>query len=226
MAKRNYGKPPWSLGRFACPMSSKEMMCYLYLPIIMKGNLNDVRLPNRLQHLDPIIQRVVSDVVFRQGVEDASKNYVYLTAKTLFVEQGNPGNRPGWHADGYGSDGDLNYVWYNRNPTEFAVQEFDRIPDDDTESMKEMERQIIDDCIRTYDNGVLLGMDEDVVHRVNPVVQSGMRTFIKLSVSRHKYNLQGNSHNYLFDYSWEMVDRNMLRRNCDNKDFAKTEKSS
>ena len=33
------------------------------------------------------------------------------------------------------------------------------------------------------------------------------RTFFKLSFSKDKYDLKGNSHNYLFDYNWEMRER-------------------
>lgn len=39
----------------------------------------------------------------------------------------------------------------------------------------------------------------------------GMRSFFKISVSTHRYDLLGNSHNYLLDYSWPMLDRQTLR---------------
>ena len=37
------------------------------------------------------------------------------------------------------------------------------------------------------------------------------RTFIKVSFSDQKYNLKGNTHNYLFDYEWDMIDRSVSR---------------
>jgi hypothetical protein len=39
----------------------------------------------------------------------------------------------------------------------------------------------------------------------------GMRSFLKISLSHQKYNLVGNSHNYLFDYNWDLHDRDTLR---------------
>lgn len=207
-----YGTAPQNLGTF--PLSNKEMMFYLYLPVKMKSS-DEIRLPERLKFLEELLEKVIAD---SEKTLDLSEHYVYLTAKTLFVQSGAPGNRPGWHVDGYGSDGDLNYIWYNMNPTEFAVQDFYNIPDDDFESMVEMERQVKD--VVTYPNETLLRLDESVVHQVSPVVDTGVRTFVKVSVSKHKYNLEGNSHNYLFDYDWKMYNRSELR-NIDNKDYVK-----
>lgn len=34
-----------------------------------------------------------------------------------------------------------------------------------------------------------------------------MRAFLKVSFSKDKYDLLGNSHNYLMDYNWEMKAR-------------------
>ncbi len=211
-----YGKAPKVIG--FVHLNPVEMMFYLYLPIKMSGS-DDVRIPERLQYLKPVIDSVVQDS--REALPDFSDHYIFLTAKTLYVEPGASGNRPGWHADGYGSNGDLSYLWHNMNPTEFAEQTFHDVPDDDIESMLEMERQIDYDAIRTYADCTLLRLDESVVHRVNPEVTKGIRTFIKVSVSRHRYNLAGNSHNYLFDYDWPLTNRGDIR-NVDNKDFVKT----
>lgn len=210
-----YGAGPKVIGHI--PLHNPEMMFYLYLPIKMNDGI-DIRVPERLQYARPLIEAVISDA--SEALPDFDDHYIFLTAKTLYVEQGSPGNRPGWHADGYGSHGDLSYIWHDMNPTEFAEQEFVDIPDDDFESMVAMEKQIKPECIVTYPDCTLLRLDESVVHRVNPIVNRGVRTFIKLSVSRHRYNLAGNSHNYLFDYDWELHNRGDVR-NMDNKDFVK-----
>lgn len=218
ISKIPYGNPPTVIGKI--DLDPQEMMFYLYLPIKMAGR-TFLRIPDRLVYLKPLIQNVIDDAETKLGLWNYYDNhYIYLTAKTMYVEGSFAGNRPGLHADGYGSNGDLNYIWHNMNPTEFAVQPFIDIPDDDIESMKEMERQFDPLQMRTYDNCTLLRLDESVVHRVSPTVQAGIRTFIKISVSKHRYNLKGNSHNYLFDYDWDLADRQVLR-NCDNKDFVK-----
>lgn len=114
----------------------------------------------------------------------------------------------------------MNYIWYDCNPTEFAIQDFNNIPEDDWESMQELSRQIDPTKIKSFPNKTLLALDEQVVHRVGPCVRDGFRTFIKISISKHKFNLRGNSINYDLDYNWTMHDRS-CRRNNDNKDFAK-----
>lgn len=216
----NYGNPPVDMGYF--PIEPQEMLVYLYLPVKMSASEclknQGVRIPERLRFAQDIVMAAILDA---EKTLNMNEHYVYLTAKTLWVEGCFSGNRPGWHADGYGSHGDLNYIWHNMNPTEFAVQPFENIPEDDFESMVAMENQIQHDKIVTYPNEHLLRLDESVVHRVNPKIDAGMRTFIKVSISRNRFNLKMNSHNYLFDYKWTMYDRDNVRNlDSNNKDYV------
>lgn len=215
-----YGGAPIDLGHM--PLKPQEMLAYLYLPVKMAqplegGDNFGVRIPKRLQFLKEMVWASIEDA---EKTLDVQKHYVYLTVKTLWVEGGFSGNRPGWHADGYGSEGDLNYIWADMNPTQFAVQPFSGIPDDDFASMQAMEAQIEPERIVVYADSHLLRLDESIVHRVNPDIRSGMRTFVKISISRHRFNLKYNSHNHLFDYAWQMFDRDAVR-NMDNKDHVK-----
>lgn len=214
-------------------LTPTEMMFYLYLPIRFPFEDDSWEseynyrfwVPKNLQFAWPFIEMVWADT----GIKTFDTHFVYLTAKTMYVEPGAPGNRPGWHADGYGSNGDLNYIWYDSNPTEFAEMPFENIPDDDMASMEAMAIQIAQEScrlvarplpIKTYPCKSVLRLDESVVHRVSPFVTPGVRTFLKASVSRHRYNLKGNSHNHLVHYDWEMHDR-LAIRNTDSKDFVR-----
>jgi hypothetical protein len=85
--------------------------------------------------------------------------------------------------------------------------------------MQQMEEQFLPQNIKTYDNCLLLKVDNTIVHRVAQPLQEGLRTFAKVSVSRNKYNRVGNAHNYMFDYDWNMVDRDVKR----NDPYAKGE---
>ncbi len=210
-----YGQEPRDLGSYT--LEPTEMMFYLYLPIIMPGDAG-IHIPDRLRFLDRLTIAVIQDIREHLGEPAWKKHYVYITAKTMWVEPGNPGNRPGWHADGFGSDGDLNYIWHDMNPTEFCVQDFENVPTDDAGMLEAIESAVDMRNIRIYPNGHLLRLDESVIHRVSPVINPGVRTFIKYSVSKHKYNLVGNSHNHLILYDWIMYKR-AEDRNCDNKDF-------
>lgn len=200
------GTAPTELGVFY--IRYPECMFYLYLPIKMARDLN-VNIP------EPLLK--YKDLVRSVSVEDGwdLDDYVYLTAKTMFVTESCPGNRPGWHMDGFGSGGDRNYIWSDMNPTEFAIQDFSCIPDDDVLSMLEIERQIDVEKIVTYPDNTLLRLDERVVHRVSPRPAAGLRSFFKLTVSKHRFRNEGNSHNWKFDYSWRMKPRS-IQRNLDH----------
>jgi hypothetical protein len=70
-----------------------------------------------------------------------------------------------------------------------------------------MEKQAIPFNNYSYRENQLLRLNQYNIHKVAPVTEVGMRTFLKLSFSKDKYDLIGNSHNYLIDYNWEMKNR-------------------
>lgn len=199
------GKPPKALSNFFMPPD--EAMFFLCMPIKLIGGR--VAIPERLSRYTILLERATEDF----GCTD--EVYIYITAKTMFVDINAPGNRPGWHIDGFGSGGDVNYIWSNMNPTEFAVQDFVNVSRDDQQSMVDISAQIDPAKIRTWPDCTLLRLDETVVHRLNPNAKPGFRSFVKLSFSRHQFNNAGNSHNYLLDYSWRMTPRKR-ERNLDH----------
>lgn len=182
-------------------------MCYVqYLPIGLaacEGNGDDIKIPDNLAWVRPLVHSV--------RIEDKldPNLYLYLTVKHIYVSGSDCGNRPGWHSDGFGTD-DINYIWCDSNPTEFAIQHFDLSSDCD-KSMKEMEQQFIVGSEIVYPVKTLLRLDQYVIHRTPTKCVPGYRTFVKISVSKHRYNLKGNAHNYLFNYDWDMVERKVER---------------
>lgn len=181
----------------------REMMFYLYLPIKMSKDL-DIRIPERLK----IFQPLINDMLKNEG-ENINDKYIYLTAKHVYVTPDNPANRPGYHSDGFGTD-DINYIWTNKFPTVFCIQDFSLSEDCNT-SISEMEEQVKEENEMTFMVNTLLRLDQFNVHRCPTIHAGDMRTFVKISISNHKYNLVGNSHNFLFDYDWKMFDRDELR---------------
>src|SRR3546814_8254778 len=93
---------------------------------------------------------------------------------------------------------DLNFIWSSCNGTLFWEPE-ERVvfSQDHHASLAEMEAAAEPDVEhhRTYRDKHLLLLDQGVIHRVADVKTPGMRTFVKVSISRHKYNLVGNSIN-------------------------------
>ena len=203
-----YGALPVDLG--LVDLSPVEMMCWLYCPIKLPHEAR-CTVPKNLESFRPILQKVSLNV----EVDRWEDSYVYITAKTLWATPENPGNRPGWHSDGFLAD-DLNYIWSDANPTLF-FDDGDRhaFAADHTASLSEMD----DLCqkksahYRTYPTKHLLRLDQTVLHKVGPVNKAGIRTFIKISVSRHRYALKGNSINHELAPDWAYQDR-LEERNC------------
>lgn len=209
MTNSYYGRPPVDLGFI--DVIGDEMMFWLYLPIKMPGSM--MRYPPQLDEFLPLISAVCYDC----GDHWADR-FIYLTAKRLVVTPEYIGNRPGWHSDGYLTD-DLNYIWYDSVPTLFAEQPFTLSPYH-RRAMEEMADQVCMDNIRTYPTKHLLRLDETVIHNNDMPSEIHVRTFVKISVSKHRYNMRGNSRNHLFDYPWEMVERDHTRNTTSTEEPA------
>lgn len=202
-----YGAPPVDLGLI--DLSPVEMMFWMYCPIKLPRQLSTV-LPRNLRQFDPIINAVIADCS-----DIGYDRYIYITAKTLFATPENPGNRPGWHSDGFLTD-DLNYIWCDANPTIFwEPEERFRFPADHAASLPQMNALAENDPDHffTYKPKHLLRLDQTVLHKVDTNIHPGLRTFVKISVSRHRYALRGNSINHELAPDWIYADR-QADRNC------------
>jgi len=204
-----YGKLPVDLGEII--VHPTEMMCYLYLPISMRDG-RMWQIPERLEMYAPLVRKAAWDFEPDIPPKDFWHGYyVYLTVKTLFVTKDNPGNRPGVHSDGFGTE-DINYIWYDTSPTVFYDQKFDIYPEINCGSvLKSLEAQAHDRFKVVYPCQHLLRLDQYCIHRSPDIDTPGIRTFVKVSISKERYNLEGNSHNYLFDYNWKMYPREEVR---------------
>lgn len=200
-----YGASPVDLGLidiYPC-----EFMFWLYCPIKLPGS--GFVIPS---NLDPY--RCMLPLVREDCRDRWDDSYVYITAKTLHCTPDNPGNRPGWHSDGFLTD-DLNYIWADANPTVFWENET-RVgfTADHTASLREMDAVCEPDVDnhRRYPKRHLLRLDQTVLHKVDTNIEAGIRTFVKISVSRHRYALAGNSINHALP-GWEYKTRG-VERNC------------
>ena len=205
-----YGAPPEQIAEVP-NFDLVEFMHYLYLPIKMPG-IDQIRMPENLFRA-PGVTDLVHECVKREGgIEGLEGKYVYLTARCGYATPDNPLNRPGWHCDGFGTE-DINYVLWTEYGTRFCMQPFPGVSPDHLESMGQFEGQVRDENIED-------GLPERTLYRLTPYVVHAtplipppgcMRQFLKISVSPNKYNLLGNSHNYLFDYDWKMWPRDQAR---------------
>lgn len=201
----HYGELPRQIGTHT--VECKEMLFYQYLPIKLIGNHAPIA-EDRLKCFFELIGVICCDFIGTFGLDRYINSYVYLTAKHLYQKDGCSYNRPGWHSDGFMTD-DINYIWYNKDPTIFNCTEF-KLSQDDVLSIIEMAEQHDYKLNRTYGSNTILRLDQFNIHRVGYTTE-GMRTFVKVSFSKDKYDLIGNSHNYLLDYNWEMKPRKEQR---------------
>jgi hypothetical protein len=206
----SYGKLPLKLGQFK-EINLNEVMYYLYLPILMDDgpSLNrSVRLPDNVKQLLPLVQEAQRYASYVHKKAHPYK-YMYLSARKGWATPDSPLNRPGWHCDGFGTD-DLNFVWWVGAGTRFSNSSFRDISKDHIESLKQFAKQA--KAWHVYPERTLYALDRYVVHATPEIRHPGeMRQYVKISLSNHRYNLYGNSHNYLFDYQWPLVDRETVR---------------
>jgi hypothetical protein len=201
MSKIVYGKLPIYLGQFEFDLP--EMMYYLYLPVVMDHKYDRILLPPNLGITGKMIEAAIQHT-------PRDYRYVYLSARKGWATADNPLNRPGWHCDGFGTE-DLNYVWWTGAGTRFAIQTFYSITEDHNRSLKQFDEQVMLDSVVTYPEKGLYQIDPSVVHSTPIITKEGMRQYVKISFSDQKYNLENNSHNYLFNYSWPLHSRETLR---------------
>ncbi|MBO9665938.1 MAG: hypothetical protein J7501_03925 [Bdellovibrio sp.] len=179
-------------------------MYVLYLPIKMIGT--ELRIPMSLMHLSPLIYQAIGNFDEQQNLQE---KYIYLSYECSYVRKGTPQKRPGLHCDGFLTD-DVNFIWTDKDPTLFYAQKFELTPDHMI-SIQEMESTVDRSKAYWFPECSLVRIDSTVPHEVAAPAEDGVRQFFKLSVSSHKYNLKGNTHNPLFKYDWKMYDREEVR---------------
>ena len=213
-----YGKLPEVIGPIV--LDCKEFMSYQYLPIKLaypessiRAEICNITLEPRLECFRELINLSVLD--FNKNYPEEFKySYIYLTAKRAYQSGGCGFNRSGYHSDGYGTL-DVNYIWSDSQPTIFNTSKFN-LSKDDLISLDNMELQAKIENEVTYPDNTLLRLDQYVIHKVGKI-QEGVRTFVKISYSFDKYNLEGNSHNYELNYNWKMYPRNLTRNKPQRK---------
>lgn len=206
-----YGTPPVAVAAFELDEWT-EFLHYLYLPVVLPESVQGIVLPRRLRFLHDVVTAAMLDAAIRLG-RDLNDDHIYVTARRGHATPDNPLNRPGWHCDGFGTD-DVNYVWWDRWPTRFAVGEFTDISSDHHESMRQFDAQApaLEPVTPLPQDRTLYRLDPFCVHTTPAIPpEGGMRSFVKVSISRHRYNLVGNSHNHGLDYRWQMFPRDVAR---------------
>jgi hypothetical protein len=216
--KLNHNVRPDIIKQMDLEYDKPQEYCFtMYMPIKMVG-IPEFRLPIQFEPYEYICHEAwyQEQTIRKRDMRDI---YMYLTVKYLFVTHDNPANRPGWHSDGFLTD-DINYVWFDKYPTVFCVQDFD-VDADHFKSLAQFEAQARDENFWVAPEKTLLRLDARHVHKVPLDIPEGgdFRTFVKVTFSKERYNLKGNAKNPLFEYDWTMHDRSVIR-NHTNADYV------
>lgn len=206
MIENTYGQAPVIIDHI--DVECDEMMYYQYLPIKFSGYTNTY-IEDRLDFVWDIYSTAKQDFITTFGRDKFIDMYVYLTVKNLYQIPGRPFNRLGWHSDGFMTD-DINYIWSSNQPTIFNASEFN-LTQDYNMSMIEMEKQARECNNFQFDSKLLIRLDQYNIHKVADISDAGMRLFVKISFSKDRYDLIGNSKNYKVDYEWDMKPRSIER---------------
>lgn len=196
-------RAPLDLGAF--PNQAEEFQHVVYMPIKPReyAYFRRLDLPEHLDWAFPLLQAVSAHI-------GPQPRYVYLTVRHHWVEAGTAGNREGWHIDGYGSPGDRNFIWCSSVPTEYVEGNL-WLPEDHADCLALLAAIPEGDLVQTLKPYHLYELG-DVVHRCALAKESGMRTFVKISVSSEKYDLLGNARNPLLPSThWPLKPREGVR---------------
>lgn len=203
-----YGALPIDLG--PVDFTPDEMAFWQYCPVKLPGTA--MAYPDNLRQYSPFVELVWRDL----GARFLADKYIYLTCKNLWSTPQNPGNRPGWHSDGFLTQ-DLNYIWCDRAPTVFFCDyKRHRFTADHAASLGEMDAlcRLRVSAHHTYPCGHVLRLDQTALHKSPDAFAAGMRAFVKVSVSTERYALAGNAINHTFGQIAPKYAPRSAQRNC------------
>lgn len=209
------------LAGFAAPGVARV----LDLPIHFPG-IEEYRLPRALAQVAPVIQRIIdaeARVFPELGPGGAHRWYAYLTVDQREVLPGTLQREAPCHVDGFQGArwhprcrANHSYTVSDHLPTAYYVQPFDLGALDERvhDFFWEMNAQVADtaEAHRWQPApGEITLMDAWCVHRGVEATTPVRRTWLRLSFEeeRRVFDRLGNAHNPLFDYAWEMVERDI-----------------
>lgn len=187
----------------------------LDMPIKMAGS-KEYRLPVELkQFVEPISKMITFEAAHNEKLLDF---YAYLTIDQSQTNGRETHREPGLHVDGFQGNRIEPKVWCDRSyiVTDCDCPSFWNQSFQSVENMDEGTQNIFHEFDRTkhYSSEIqcqpykIYFMDCYAVHSANKA-KSLQRTFCRLSFSVRQYDRLGNSHNHLFDYKWEMFQRDI-----------------
>jgi hypothetical protein len=195
------------------------------LEMVIKEPGEGIKLPGEMSQWLTVIRKVL------QCEQEINPNwldyYMYITIDQKQVWPGKSQRRPGWHGDGFDDPKvleqngvvDNTYICYDCMPTLFKGGPFS-FPEgfdiNDHKAVLEHFGRLANDAmpLTVYPNYSILKLTPYCIHDVcfNEGEEPIDRTFVKISFSRQRFNLIGNSKNPHINYDdWEWKEPDMIR---------------
>lgn len=187
----------------------------LDMPVKFPGS-HEYRIPNELMQFIPTMQACIDHYTLLNPL--STECFAYVTVDQGPVKCGQTQRNPGCHVDGFQGARifpkvpiNQSYICCDSAPTvfyphRFQVSDLDPAVDD---FFAEFDRQAVESKAWHTDPYNLVLMDAYCVHRSQLSTEPGIRTFFRLTFERRIFDRLGNTHNPMFDYSWEMVARDV-----------------
>lgn len=187
-------------------LNNKEFMFWLYCPI--KTPNTGFIYPDNLLKFSNLVEYCLKD-------EDITGKYIYLTVKSLYVDENSFGQREGWHSDGFLTD-DVNFIWSDENPTTFSYKSV-KLTSCHNESLKQMNEECSNDlegCSYQGVKNMVYRLTSNQIHKPTKPNKGCFRNFVKVSVSDTLYKHAGMSSNHKIGLINENTKLDLLNRKC------------
>lgn len=201
--------PPVALPQIDTSALAQEYQRCLDMPIRLAGE-EKFHVPDEWADLVPLIQQIV-------GVEQAHNPhwqdyFTYMTVDCKHVEPNEQQRHGGLHVDGFQGERHpikhkitRNYVLTTNGGTRFYPQRF-VVADPSRFNVF----QGFDLQAERYDiaeENTVYFMDAYTVHESGIASRSGLRTFLRVTFDLKEFDREGNTHNSMLEYDWDMVTR-------------------
>lgn len=195
----------------------------LDMPIKLSGSL-EYRIPRIARQFMPAIQQI-ANYQLAANPDGNIDELCYITIDGGWVEPGNLQREAACHVDGFQGARWIpkrkvnhTYTFSNVLPTFYYVQPFDFSQLDERKHNFFFE---MNDQVQDSDSAFawqpqpfeIVLMDGYTVHRGSEATKRVFRYFVRLSYEVRIFDRMGNAHNPLFDYNWEMVERDIEQLN-------------
>lgn len=190
----------------------KQYTRCLDMPLRLPGE-QTYALPQEWRDLLPIVTHLAA---IEQKHNHHWQNYhTYLTIDSSLIVAGEQQRHGGLHVDGFQGARIFpkdkvtrNYVVTTNGGTRFYRQPFTVVDPEKFNVFEGFDLQAQPDPFIAEENLVYF-MDAYTVHESGISLRSGLRTFLRLTFDVKRFDRQGNTHNSMLAYNWDMYQRNV-----------------